>query len=298
MQPNRPDQGPAGAGRLRQGGVENLDINPLKMPAAVTAAGLPRARPSRRPPRARRLHVLLALIVLPLIPPGAPAELKSFENLPHKDDQALLRIRLLREVVADTPPVNRHGPFMPFSRVTFERHGVPFDLRFGPQAVEMVYDRAAVSRALAAVEGPRADFARAELALADARYEDAARRLQNCLATVSSEDLDFRAAVNQQLRQVHRRLSQSAIRSVQPDAELENCLGMTRTAGTIADEIESLFALSEVYERRGDHADAARTLKSIIDTCGRHEYPVAPVAVLNPAAAAACSSPTRATPAS
>ena len=208
-----------------------------------------------------------------------PRELKELEDLPHKDGKVKSRIAWLKKVAADSVPVNEHPPFMSFSRVTFQRHGVPFELRFGARSVEMEFDRAAVRAALLKQKGPKAKFALAELALADSNLDEAARRLNTCLATISSEDLDFRALIKQQLFRVHKRLARTAIRSVQPEQELEHALGMSRTASVLAEEIETLFALADAYRRLGRPDDAARSLRSIISTYGHHEYPVAPIAV-------------------
>ena len=210
----------------------------------------------------------------------APQALKAHEDLPHKDAKVKQWIKNLRLVVKDSVPTNRYGPFLPFARVTFHRHGVPFELRFGAQSVAMVYDRSQVGSALAKRSGPAIDFAKAELAFADARYADAAALLRACLKTMSSEDLDFRASVNQQLYRVYRRLARAGVRSGDPKKELDSCLGMSRTATTLADEIETLFALSEVYERTGNLRAAARCLRSIVSTYGHHEYPVPEVLAL------------------
>jgi len=204
----------------------------------------------------------------------APKLLKELEDLPHKDAKVKARMKAYREMAADTVPVNPHGPFMPHSRVTFKRYGVLFELRFGPRHVAMVYEREAVRGALAKQTGPEADFARAELDFADARYRRSADLLKKCLATISSEDLDFRAVINQQLFRVHQRLGRSAIRAADLDHELAHCLGMSRTASTLAEEIETLFALSEAYTRRGKPVQAARALRSVISTYGHHEYPL------------------------
>ena len=200
--------------------------------------------------------------------------LKELEELPHKDAKAKARMKAYREMSTDTVPVNAHAPFLPHSRITFQRYGRPFELRFGPREVAMIYDHDAVAGVLAKRTGPDADFARAELAFDDARYRDAARLLDTCLATISSEDLDFRAIINQQLFRVHQRLARSAIRAARTDNELRYCLGMSRTASTLAEEIETLFALSEVYERRGDPASAARCLRSVVAAYGHHQYPL------------------------
>ncbi len=212
----------------------------------------------------------------------APADLKAHQELPHKDDRVKHRIKVMQEMINGESPSNQHGPFMPFVRVTVRRYGVPFELRFGPRQIMMVYDRAAVEKALANRRDTAADFARAELAIARSRFGKAATLLKQCLRTISSEDLDFRALINQQLYKVHKRLCRSTIRAGNLDVELENALGMARTAGTLADEVETLFALSEAYERRGDPAAAARCLRSIISTYGHHEYPVSAAAVSDP----------------
>ena len=211
----------------------------------------------------------------------APQTLAGHKDLPHKDSKVKGIIRNLEKIVVDTVPTNRHPSFLPFTRMTFKRYGVQFELRFGTRSVGMVYDKAAVQAELAKQTGPRTDFAKAELAFADARYVDAARLLNNCLRTMSSEDQDFRAAVNQQLYRVHRRLARAGIRSGDAAKELANCLGMSRTATTLADEIETLFALAEAYQRQANYANAARCLRSVVSTYGHHEFPIAELAALD-----------------
>jgi outer membrane protein assembly factor BamB len=213
----------------------------------------------------------------------APRVLKAHEEIPHKDKKVEQIIAQAKKVVADTVPENRYGPFLPFSRMTFERYGVQFELRFGAREVAMVYDRAAVRRNLEKQTGPETDFARAELAFAEARYADAADLLRNCLRTMSSENVDFRTSVNQQLYRVHKRLARSGVRSGKPDKELANCLGMNRTATTLADEMETLFALADAYERTQRYDNAARCLRSIVGTYGHHEYPITELAALDQA---------------
>ena len=63
------------------------------------------------------------------------------------------------------------------------------------------------------------------------------------------------------------------------DDEFKNGLGMSRTAGTLEEEIESLFALSEAHERKGNSAAAATSLRKIVRRYGHVEYPVAPAAI-------------------
>ncbi len=208
---------------------------------------------------------------------GCPTEVRALEELPHKDSRVKWLIKSGKEVINDTPPENRYPPFLPFSRVTFRRHGVLFEVRLTPRRVAMIYDRDAVKKAVAPRTEPDADFTRAELALADSQLDQASALLKRCLVRASSEDLDFRALVKQQLFRVHKRLARSAVRAGQRELELANGLGMSRTGSTLAEEIETLFALADAYERQGQLAAAARCLRSIVSTYGHHEYPVAPV---------------------
>ena len=209
---------------------------------------------------------------------NGPEELKAFLDNPVKDAKTTARINLLKDVVVDTVPENEHGPFLPFARQTVDRFGETFELRISARSVSMVYDRSAVRTAIASRTDPAGDFAKAELAIADSRMQEASQLLQRCLETISSEDLDFRAAINQQLYGVHLRLARQAIRSGRNDEELQNCLGMSRTAGTLAEEIETLFAVADAYERRGDLPSAAKAYRTIINTYGDHEYAISDVA--------------------
>jgi outer membrane protein assembly factor BamB/tetratricopeptide (TPR) repeat protein len=210
-------------------------------------------------------------------PMSAIDRLAGLNNLPAKDDKVKAEIKVCEEIVADTTPVNEHGPFMPFSRMTFNRFGTLFEVRFGPRELSMVFNRDAVRKAVEPRSDPEALFAKAELALGDARLDDAAALLNQCLGVISSEDLDFRALVNQQLFHVHQRLAQRGIFRGKPDEELESCLGLSRTASTIAEEIETLFALADAYEHKGNLDAAARCLRNVIAVYGRREYPVSAI---------------------
>lgn len=207
-----------------------------------------------------------------------PRDLKDLEPIPHKDKKVKAQIAWLKRIIADKTPENRYGPFEPYARLTFRRHGNTFELRMGPRGISMLYDLGEVAKVLEKRRDPEAEFALAELALADSRLDDASARLKKCLKTVSSEDLDFRAAINQLLFRVYRRLARGSIRVGNVERELENVLGMSRTAGTLAEEIETLLALSEAYAAKGNLPAASRCLRSVIGTYGHYEYPVAALA--------------------
>ncbi len=202
---------------------------------------------------------------------------KELLTLPHKNKQVLEHMKIFKETSEDKAPVNEYDAFKPFSKITFERYGVLFELKFGTREIEMVFDKDAVLKELEKQTSPEADFAKAELAFAESRYARSSTLFQRCLTRMSSEDLDFRAAVNQQLFRVPQFLARSGIRSGDKDKELTNVLGMSRTASTLSEEIETLFALSEAHERQGQYPTAARFLRSIIRTYGHHEYPISAV---------------------
>jgi outer membrane protein assembly factor BamB/tetratricopeptide (TPR) repeat protein len=206
---------------------------------------------------------------------------KNLEQIPFKDERTKDDLRVLKEVMADTVPANDCAPFLPFSRATFDRYGTQFELRTSARALEMVYDREKVKQALAGRTDPEGLFARAELAMADNRLKDAAALMVQCLGVISSEDQDFRATVNQLLYKVHKELARAAIRSGDKRAEQENCVGMSRTVTTLADEVETIFAVAQAAERRGDFANAARQLQSIANIYGQYEYPVPEIAALD-----------------
>ncbi|MFO7897611.1 MAG: PQQ-binding-like beta-propeller repeat protein, partial [Planctomycetota bacterium] len=203
-----------------------------------------------------------------------PGHLKNLQEIPHKDENLKARIRRIKAVTEDHTPRNRYGPFVPFARMTFQRYGTQFELRIGPRSLAMLYDHDAVSRAVQERSDPAARFARAELAVGGGRYDEAAGLLNQCLRTASSEDVDFRASIKQQLYQVNKELARIGIRAARPDDELRSCLGMARTATTLADEIETRFALAQAYERKNEWARAGRSLRSVIRAYGHRHYPV------------------------
>ena len=214
-----------------------------------------------------------------LIREEAPKELEGTPPGPKRE--------LLQAIANDQVPENAHGPFRPFSRLTFDRYGVRFELRTSPDAISMCYDRPAVVKALAAAEGPRADFARAELALAESRFADAAELLQRCLRQASPDDLDFRSAVNQQLHRVQLSLSQTAIRQHRPDDQVAGAQELYRRANTVGEEVGALLALAEAYEQAGSPVDAARCLQNVVRYYAGRPYGMAALARQDPAAVAA-----------
>ncbi len=197
---------------------------------------------------------------------------------------------LLDAIANDQVPGNAHGPFRPFSRMTFARYGTQFELRTGTQTLAMCYDRSAVAKALKAAAGPRADFARAELALDESRFADAATLLGRCLEAASPDDLDFRAAVNQELHRVWLSISRTAIRQARPANEVASAQELYRRSSTVGQEVQALLALAEAYERNGAPANAARCLRSVVRYYARRPYRVPALARQAPAPIAKAAS--------
>jgi outer membrane protein assembly factor BamB/tetratricopeptide (TPR) repeat protein len=215
--------------------------------------------------------------------------------------------RVILRYMNEQMPVNQHPPFYPFSRMTFERQGVPFELFVEPRTMKMKYDRPAVERALAALEAPnaaagegsptavRALFSKAELAILDARMGDAAALLEDCLVKVSNEDVALREQINQQLYSVYLHLLRKAIKREDLAAEDAVTLGMSRTAGTTPQEIQTLLCRAEHLERKKDFAGAALCLRNVIRYYGYVEYPISLLQFGTPDTARAAATPRPAT---
>jgi len=203
----------------------------------------------------------------------AHERIKLLEEVPHKTDRINEEIRWLQEIKEDSVPENPHGPFLPFSRVTKQAYGTMFELRTSPRTIAMVFDREAVKKAVADRSDPEGLFARAELGVGDSRLDEAAGLMNRCLAALPSEGVDFRAAVNQQLYQVHKLLARSGVQSGNVEKELAHCVGMWQTVCSCSDEIETLLALAEAHEEKGDLPTAARLLRSVVERYGHYEFP-------------------------
>jgi len=217
-----------------------------------------------------------------LIRVQAPEALKASAPGPQRE--------LLEAIAADQVPENAHGPFRPFSRMTFTRYGTRFELRTSTRTLSMCYDRPAVARALSSAAGGRADFARAELAVAASRFARAAELLAKCLREASPNDTDFRSAVNQQLYRVRLSLSRTAIRQARPADQLASAMDLYCRANTADEETLALFALAEAYRRSGDPARAARCLQSIVRHYARRPHRVPALAQHDPQAIARAAS--------
>jgi len=194
--------------------------------------------------------------------------------------RVVLRFKDEAMPVSDPP---QSAPFYPFARMTFSRHDVPFEVFVGPRALKMKCDRGALNLALAALEtsggsssptAVRAVFGRAELAILDGRMSDAARLLETCLTRISNEDVAFRQQINQQLYTVYLHLLRKAIKRRDLAAEDTITIGMSRTAGTTPQEIQTLLCRAEYLERKRDYAGAALCLRNIIRYYGHIEYPI------------------------
>ncbi len=206
---------------------------------------------------------------------------KPFEDIPHKNEKLKYQIKGLKEMAKDTIPENRYPKYLPFSRITVDRFGTRFEFRMSPSSVAMVFDKKKVRAALKERQDAGALFAQAELAVAEERLAESSALMKKCLDEIPPSDLDFRATVNQLLYKVHKRLARSGARSRRSKMELEHGLGMSRTAGTIADEIEASFVLADAWERKGDHAHAVKRLRSIVRRYAAYEYPVSALTLGN-----------------
>ena len=176
-------------------------------------------------------------------------------------------------------PAESPRPFMPFpaspSRVT----GLPSSCAPARASVEMIYDRAGGEKGGGRSGRHRGPVRAAELTIGAGRPDEAARLIECKTALAArclSENVDFRAAVHQQLYKVRRAFGQSAIRAGRNRAGIEQVPGHEpdRRARWPM-KWKRCFALAEAYQRKGDFATRrpADTAASSA-AYGHYEYPI------------------------
>ena len=213
--------------------------------------------------------------------PSAPLVLGGLKKIPRVTKEQEKQMALLESITKDSVPVNEYPAFMPFSRVTFNRYGIPFELRLTPRKISLVYKRKDFEEKVANDKSLLASFGKAEMSVKDGDYKKASEYLNQCLALVSPEDVNLRALLKQQFYKVYMELVKSAIRSNKPKQQMENTLGMSNTASVLAEEVESLFALAEAHTKNGAIKNAASCLRTLIEVYGQHEFPISSIAAMS-----------------
>ena len=142
----------------------------------------------------------------------------------------------------------------------------------------MVYNRVDFEAKTASDNSLNSLYGKCELSVKDGDYKKAADYLNQCLLAVSPEDVNFRALLKQQFYKIYLELTRSAIRGNNPKLQMENTLGMSTTAGVLAEEIESLFALAESYAKNNNAKSAASCLRTLNEVYGHHEFPISSLA--------------------
>jgi len=203
---------------------------------------------------------------------------EELRKIPRRTAEQDKQIEAFEKVMADTVPVNEYPAFMPFLRVTVNRNGVPFELRLSPRKISMVYSRKDFEAKTANDKSLAATFAKSELSVKDGDYKKASEYLNECLALVSPEDVNFRALIKQQFYKVYLELTRAAIRSGKHKEQLVNALGMSNTASVLAEEVETLFALAEAYTNNKNIKNASACLRSLIEVYGHQEFPISALA--------------------
>jgi outer membrane protein assembly factor BamB/tetratricopeptide (TPR) repeat protein len=203
---------------------------------------------------------------------------ENIKKIPRRTPEQEAQIVAFEKVMKDTVPVNEYPAFMPFSRVTFTRYGIPFELRISPRKISMVYKRSDFEAKTANDNSLLSSFGKSELSVKDGDYKKASEYLNQCLTLVSPEDVNFRALIKQQFYKVYLELTRSAIRANKPKLQMENSLGMSNTASVLAEEVETLFALAESYAKNNNPKNASACLRTLIEVYGHHEFPISSLA--------------------
>ena len=203
-----------------------------------------------------------------IIRSDAPGQVRFYEG--EKADR-------LRKIMADRVPDNPVGSFKPATVVTAERFGTVFEIRLAADGLAVVYDKSRVEQFLKDGQTAGALQARAELALARSAYAEAAALLNVCLARIPPEQVAFREKIDGLFHTIDMHLARkNLLRGEYPDY-VGNAGLLLRTSLTLPQEMQSLLAVAEGYERTGDAVRAARTLRNVIDTFGTREYAVSPL---------------------
>lgn len=213
------------------------------------------------------------------MPMGAPLLYEDLSKIPRKTPEQEAQMAALEKVMQDTVPVNQYPAFMPFSRLTFNRFGIPFELRISPRKISMIYNRGELEAKLLKDDSLPATFCKSELSVKDGDFKKASEYLNQCLALVSPEDINFRALIKLQFYKVYLELVRTAIRSNKPKMQMDNTIGMSNTASVLAEEVETLFALTEAYINNDNYKSAASCLRTLIEVYGQHEFPISSLAV-------------------
>jgi outer membrane protein assembly factor BamB/tetratricopeptide (TPR) repeat protein len=208
------------------------------------------------------------------LPHGAPLYYEDLSKIPRRTKEEDEQMSAFDKIAKDTVPVNEYPAFQPFSRITFSRYGIPFELRLSPRKISMVYNRSELEAKTSTDNSLISTFGKSEISVKDGDYKKASEYLNQCLLLLSPEDVNIRSLVKQQFYKVYLELVRSAIRSNKPKLQMENTLGMSNTASVLAEEIEALFALSEAYSSGGNFKNAASCLRTLIEVYGNHEFPI------------------------
>jgi len=204
--------------------------------------------------------------------------IENFKTIPNKTSDHLAKLEAMEKAFKDKMPINQHPAFLPFSRITFTRYGIPFELRLSARKISMVYKRNDFEAKTFEDKSLISLFGKSELSVKDGDFKNASEYLNQCLALVSPEDVNFRALIKQQYYKVYLELVRLSIIGNKSKLQMENSLGMSNTATVLAEEVETLFALSEAYYKNDDIKKAISCLRTLIEVYGHHETPISSLA--------------------
>jgi outer membrane protein assembly factor BamB/tetratricopeptide (TPR) repeat protein len=163
---------------------------------------------------------------------------------------------------------NTTDPFTMYHRMTFERYGTLFELEVSPRAVSLWYDRERVLSAVQADASPQGRFRLAELHEMRGEPQTAIDLCERALVALPADPTPLRTEINRQLFRLYRHQAESALRSGDLTAAEKLGERMASACTSSQDEILTILALAEVYEKQGRWSDAAAALHGAIKHYG------------------------------
>ncbi len=167
-------------------------------------------------------------------------------------------------------PVNSDGAYDPAKRLPFRLHGVAAELVTTGDRIWIRYDQEALWKAVQdgkdgkAAKDPRVLISRAELQVLRGEQEAAIATLEQCRRVIKPEEQDLLREVDKELFLLYRKQAFKALLADDAEAFHKRCLQMSETSLTVNDEIRSLLALAESFERQKSPDRAIKCLQSII----------------------------------
>jgi outer membrane protein assembly factor BamB len=170
-------------------------------------------------------------------------------------------------------PVNEEPEeFRTAMRMPFRRWDVPFEADIAKRHVVVRYDRGKLEKALAGGKSLEAMFGRAELVRKGGDLLGAIGLYEGCKGLLPSEEEDRRRAIDLRLYPLYMELARWGHQARDWGMLEGACRKMGATATSPSQEIRALLAYGELYEKRGQWAEAVQVLQNAVKHYWREPF--------------------------